>query len=125
VRVLWSLPQAAPALLRHLAAYVELAGYDLAQTQREVAESLVAFVIVAVSLFFAVLMGCAIVVALTWDTPHRVAAICWMAAGFVVIAIIAIVYRSSVLRAQAPMLASVRREWQEDRVILERILADE
>jgi uncharacterized membrane protein YqjE len=125
VRVLWLLPKAAPALLRHLAAYAELAGSDLAQTQRDIAASIVAFVVVAISLFFAVLMGCAAVVAATWDTPHRLMAILCMAGGFLVIAIIAMVYRANVVRAHAPFLASVRQEWQEDRVILERILSDE
>jgi uncharacterized membrane protein YqjE len=125
MRVLWLLPKAAPALLRHLAGYVELAGYDLKQTQREFAASLVAFVVVAVCLFFAVLMGCVAVVAVTWDTPHRLTAIVWMAGGFLGIAIIALIYRSSVVRDQKPLLASVRQEWQEDRVILERILSDD
>lgn len=125
MRVLWLLPKAAPALMRHLAAYVELAGSDLARTQRELAASIVAFVVVAISLFFAVLMGCAAVVAATWDTPHRLVAILCMAGGFVVIAIIAMIYRANVMRAHAPFLASVRQEWKEDRVILERILSDE
>jgi uncharacterized membrane protein YqjE len=125
MRVLWSLPKAAPALLRHLAAYVELAGYDLKQSQREFTANMIASVVVAVSLFFAVLMGCAAVVAVTWDTPHRFAAIAWMGGGFVLIAVIAMLYRASILRDQAPFLASVRQVWQEDRVILERILSDD
>jgi uncharacterized membrane protein YqjE len=125
MRVLWLLPKAAPALLRHLAGYVELAGYDLKQTQHEVAASLVAFVVVAVCLFFAVLMGCVAVVAVTWDTPHRLTAIVWMAGGFLGIAVIAVLYRSSLVRGQKPFLASLRQEWQEDRVILERILSDD
>jgi hypothetical protein len=34
------------------------------------------------------------------------------------------IYRSRAARERPPFLASVREEWQEDRVILERILAD-
>ena len=34
MRVLWSLPKAAPALLRHLGAYVELAALDLERAKR-------------------------------------------------------------------------------------------
>jgi uncharacterized membrane protein YqjE len=125
MRVLWSLPKAAPALLRHFAAYLELAGWDLAQTQRELAASLVAFVVVAVCAFFAVLMGCIAVLALTWDGPHRLSAILWMAAGFAFIACIALLYYSSLARTRSPFLASVRQEWRQDSVILEKILADE
>jgi uncharacterized membrane protein YqjE len=125
VRVLWLLPKAAPALLRHLAAYAELAGSDLEQTQRDIAASIIAFAVVAISLFFALGLGCAAVVAATWDTPHRLMAILCMAGGFLVIAIIAMIYRANVVRGHAPFLASVRQEWREDRVILERILSDE
>jgi uncharacterized membrane protein YqjE len=66
-----------------------------------------------------------LVVALTWDTPHRVSAIGWMAGSFLLVAIIALLYRSNVVSAQAPFLGTVRREWAEDRVILEKILAEE
>ena len=46
--------------------------------------------------------------------------------GFLVIAAAAAVYLSRLTRARSPMFAEVRREWQEDRVIVERILsADE
>jgi uncharacterized membrane protein YqjE len=112
-------------LLRHLAAYIELAGQDLARTQREVTAQLMASIVGAVSALFAVLMGCLAVVAYTWDTPHRVAAIAWMGGGFLVLAVGAAVYWSRVVREQSPFLASVRREWSEDRVILERILSSD
>ncbi|MGO8828847.1 MAG: phage holin family protein [Steroidobacteraceae bacterium] len=125
MRLLWLLPKAAPALLRHLAAYADLAGYDMARFERELAASIVAFVVVAVCLFFAVVMGCAAVLALTWDTPHRLAAIAWLGGGFLVVALIAIAYRLNLRRNHAPFMASVRGQWQEDKVILERILSDD
>jgi len=123
--MLWSLPKAAPALLRHIAAYVDLANLDLAGTCREIAAEFVASAVLAICALFAVLMGCLIVVALTWDTPYRVAAIACMGGGFLLLAILAAVYRSSIVRAKSPLLASVRQEWQEDRVILERILSSD
>jgi len=55
--MLWSLPKAAPVLLRHLAAYVELAALDVAKAQREITAQLLASAIVAVSILFALLMG--------------------------------------------------------------------
>jgi uncharacterized membrane protein YqjE len=125
MRVLWKLPKAAPALLRHIAAYIELAAYDLAQSRRDFAANLIASVIAGVAVFFTVLLACAAVVAATWDTPHRVTAIVWMAGVFLAVAVLALIYRSKAAKEQAPFLASVRREWQEDAVIFEHILSDE
>lgn len=125
MHVLWSLPKAVPALLRHLTAYVELAAWDLAQARRRLAARLIAFLIVAACLFFAVLMGCIAVLALTWDGPHRVSAIAWMGGGFLALAVIALIYRSSLARASEPFLGSVREEWRKDAVIFEKILADD
>ena len=84
----------------------------------------VALVVVALSLLLTALMGCAAVVAITWDTPHRLAAILGMGVFFLGLAAAAMIYRSRAARERPPFLASVREEWQEDRVILERILAD-
>ena len=125
MRLLWSLPKAAPALLRHVLGYVELAVQDVDQLQRDFGARLLAAVIVGICVFFLLLTGCLLVVALTWDTPHRVAAIVWMGVAFLVIAVIAVAYRFQVLSAQPPFLATVRREWHEDRVILDRILSPE
>jgi uncharacterized membrane protein YqjE len=119
------LPKAAPALLRHLGAYVELAAYDLEQAKRDAVSAIVVSVIVGVALLFAILMGCAAVIAVTWDTPHRLSAIAWMGGAFVALAVIAMIYRSKTAAGQAPFLDSVRREWKQDSVILERIIADD
>ncbi len=125
MRLLWSLPRAVPALLRHLAGYVELAGQDLEQSERDLGARLFAAAIFGCSLFFVVMSGCMLVVALTWDTPNRVRAIAWMVGGFVAIAVISGVYRSNIVSRQAPFLASVRREWRDDRVILDHILSSD
>jgi uncharacterized membrane protein YqjE len=125
MRLLWSLPKAAPALLRHVLAYVELAVQDLDQLQRDFGVRLFAGVIVGICVFFLLLTGCLLVVALTWDTPHRVSAIIWMGVAFLLVAVAAVASRFQVLSTQPPFLATVRREWHEDRVILERILSPE
>jgi uncharacterized membrane protein YqjE len=123
VRGLWLLPKAAPALLRHIGAYVELAGLDLARAQREIMAQMVAAAIVAICVLFAVFLICIGVIAFTWNTPYRIAAIAWMAGAFTLAAIAAALYRARAARDRAPLLSDVRREWQEDRVILERILS--
>jgi uncharacterized membrane protein YqjE len=125
VRLLWSLPKAAPAILRHLVAYVELAVEDLAQAQRDLGARIVASLLLGASLFFLLLIACLAVVAVTWDTPNRLSAIGWMGGAFFAAALIAGLYRSKVVNARAPFLGTVRREWAEDRVILDRILSDQ
>jgi len=123
MRLLWSLPKAAPALLRHFAAYIDLASLDLTRACREFVAEFVATAIMAVCGLFALLMGCLVVVACTWDTRYRVAAIAWTAGAFLVGGIAAAVYRTSVVRAKSRVLDSVRRQWHADRALLERILA--
>jgi uncharacterized membrane protein YqjE len=126
VRGLWSLPKAAPALMRHIGAYVELVGLDLARAQREITAQVIASAIAAVCVLFAVFMTCLGVVAYTWDTSYRVAAIAWMGGGFLVVAIVALIYGFSLARSRSSLFTDVRREWQQDRVLLERLLsADE
>jgi uncharacterized membrane protein YqjE len=73
--MLWLLPKAAPALLRHLAAYVELASLDLEVTRREFEAKIFASVLLGICALFLLLMICLLVVACTWDTPYRVTAI--------------------------------------------------
>jgi uncharacterized membrane protein YqjE len=124
VRVLWLLPKAAPALLRHIGAYVELVALELEQSRRDLTVNMLAAVVAGVCVFFAVLMGCVVIVALTWDTPYRVPAVAWTGGAFLAVAVLALIYRSKVIKHQPPFLAAVKREWQEDVVVLESILAE-
>jgi len=123
VRLLWLLPKAAPALLRHLLAYIELVSLDLARAQREFAEGLMMSAIVAICGVFAVFMACLAVVAYTWDTPYRITAIACMGGGFLVAGIAAAAYRSSALRARSELFGALRREWQADRALLEHLMS--
>jgi uncharacterized membrane protein YqjE len=111
--------------MRHIGAYVELVGLDLQRTQREITAQLVATAIVAICVLFALFLVCMGVIAFTWNTPYRVAAIAWMAGAFVAVAIGALIYRARISRDRSPMFSDVQREWQEDKVILERILSSD
>jgi uncharacterized membrane protein YqjE len=91
--------------------------------QRDFGARLVAAAIVGVSVFFVVLSGCLVVVAMTWDTPYRVAAMAWMGGAFLLVAVIAVAYGFQVVNRQTPFFGTVRREWRADRVNLERILS--
>jgi uncharacterized membrane protein YqjE len=125
VRGLWSLPKAGPALMRHIGAYVELISLDLARAQRELTAQIIAAAVLAICVLFALLMLCLGVVAYTWDTEYRIVAIAWMGGAFVVLAIIMAIYRARVARARSPFLADVKREWAQDRVVLEHFLSPE
>jgi uncharacterized membrane protein YqjE len=125
MRLFWSLPAAAPALLRHLVAYIDLAGLDLARAQRELAKELLASAVIVLCGLFALFLGCLAVVACTWDTPYRVAAIGWMGGGFLALAVAAALYRANVVRTKSPLFASVRQAWKEDRKLLDRILSSD
>jgi uncharacterized membrane protein YqjE len=125
VRGLWLLPKAAPALMRHIGVYIELIALDLARAQREITAQVLVAAVAAICMLFAVLMACMAVVAYTWDTAYRVATIAWMSGGFLVIAVVAVIYMSRLARARTPPLTDLKREWQEDRIILERILSSD
>jgi uncharacterized membrane protein YqjE len=124
MRVLWLLPKAAPALLRHIGAYLELLALDLEQSKRDLTMNILASVVAGVCVFFALLMGCVVIVALTWDTPYRVPAVAWTGGAFLAVALLALIYRSKVMKDQQAFLTLVKREWQEDVVVLESILAE-
>ena len=123
MRALWSLPKAAPALLRHIAAYVELVGLDLARAQKEIARSLVISVVAGLCVLLALLFGCFALIAYYWDSPYRVTAILSIGGVFALAAVLLFVYRASLARARSVFLGDVTQQWHEDRILLERILS--
>jgi uncharacterized membrane protein YqjE len=120
--VLWSLKRAAPVLFRHLSAYAELAEQDLGVSRRDLTQRLKAGLIFLVSANFALLMLCAGVVAATWDTPNRLFAIATLGTAFAILALVSGFYVGR--RSRNVAFASVRREWQQDRVILEEMFSE-
>ena len=109
--------------MRHIGAYVELVSLDLARAQRQMTAQVIAAAVIAICTVFALFMLCLGVVAYTWDTEYRVLAIAGMGSAFVVIALIMAIYRARVARAHSPLFADVKREWAQDRVILEHLLS--
>jgi uncharacterized membrane protein YqjE len=121
-RTLQSLQQAIPVLLRHLGAYLELAEQDMAATKVEAVARLRLIIVFSVSGFFAILMSCILVIALTWDTDNRVFAIVFMGCLFTALTAASGLYLAR-LRASKPFDA-VRREWRQDRELIDRLLAN-
>ncbi len=112
-------------LLRHLAAYAELASLDFARRQRELTSQGIALAVCIICVLFALFLGCLAVIAYTWDTPYRLAAIGAMGGGFLLIAIGAALYAFNVESAKQPLFRAIRDEWHEDRVLLEHLLSAE
>ena len=110
-----------PAILRHLQAYAEVAGEDARDAVAFLVQRLVALAIAVVAGFVALLMFCAWILVLAWDTPWRA----WVAAGLALgFAILAAVLAIPVLRRrEAPhglFFSRIRIELDRDRELLER-----
>jgi uncharacterized membrane protein YqjE len=125
VRALWSLPKAAPVLLRHVAAYAELIALDIARAQRELGATLLASILAGLCLLATLIFACIGIIAYYWDTPHRVTAIAWLAGAFLLVAVAALGYRARLAQRRSPFLADLRAQWEQDRVLLERILSSD
>jgi len=119
----WSLPKAAPILVRHLSAYAELAEQDLAVAQSQFARRLVALGVVFAAAVFTIAMVCLAVVAATWNTPNRMLAVYILLGFFAVTLGIALSQLTAVSARADALFSSVRREWALDRVLLDRMLA--
>ena len=117
-----SLPQAVPILLRHLLAYAELAEEDLQHFSRRAVGRLMAFAVALLGAIFVLFMVCVAVLAAVWDTPHRMAAIFWLLGFFVVLTVGALYAALGGMRDDTSMFAGVKKEWSQDRVILDRLL---
>jgi uncharacterized membrane protein YqjE len=117
-----SLPQAVPILLRHLLAYAELAEEDLQHISRRATGRLLALAVALLGAIFMLFMICVAVIAAVWDTPHRMAAILWLLGFFVLLTAGALYAALGRMREDTSMFAGVKKEWSQDRVILERLL---
>ena len=66
-----------PALLQHLDAYAEVAGEDVREVTAWVARRLLALLVAGACAFISLIMFCAWILVLAWDTPWRA----WAAGG--------------------------------------------
>ena len=77
------------------------------------------------SLHIAVLLGCAFLIAVSWDSQYRLWIIAGLLLAFAAVAVIS-VWRLGVVDAGAPgVLAQTAREWAKDRRLLEELLAQQ
>jgi len=120
LRMLQSFKKAIPILLRHLDSYVELVEQDLSVAMSVAASRIKALMLLSVSTAFAVLFACLLIVALTWDSDYRVLSIGIMTGAFALIAAASGAYFA---KRRAKPFASLKREWREDRALVQSFLS--
>jgi uncharacterized membrane protein YqjE len=125
VRTLGSESQLAPVLLRHLDAYAELAGEDLARGRAQIGLAAGGVLMLLASLLFTLEMLCLAAVAAAWDTPARMPVIFGLLSLFTILAAGALIHLRRLLRARTPVFEAVRREWEQDRRTLLSLLSGE
>ena len=110
-----------PAVLRHLEAYADLAGEDARDAAGVVARRLLALLIAAAAGFIALLMFCAWILVLAWDTPWRAWVAAGLALGFAIVAAgLAIPALRHGGKPHGVFFGRIRAELERDRELLER-----
>jgi uncharacterized membrane protein YqjE len=110
-----------PALLQHLDAYAEVAGEDVREVTAWVARRLLALLVAGACAFISLIMFCAWILVLAWDTPWRA----WAAGG------LALTFAAGAFALAWPALKRrpardavffprVRGEFRRDRELMER-----
>jgi uncharacterized membrane protein YqjE len=111
--------------VRQAGAYTDLILSDLDVSSRLVRRRVAWGATALLSVHLALVMGCALLVALSWNSQYRLWAIAGLFLGFVVVAA-ASVWRLGVVDAGAPgVLAQTAREWAKDRRVLEELLVQQ
>jgi hypothetical protein len=119
------LPRVLPLLVRHLTAYGELAGADMALLMRALAQRLVAAAVALLSVAFAVLTGCAWIVMGVWNTPWREPTLALMLLAFTGVAVSAAMLAMRRWPAGSEPLSRLRAEWHSDQLVISGLLATE
>ena len=114
-----------PAILRHLEAYADVASEDARDAAGVVARRLLALLIGAAAAFIALLMFCAWILVLAWDTPWRAWVAAGLALGFVIVAAgLAIPALRHGGKPDGVFFPRIRAELERDRELLERAFDD-
>lgn len=103
-----------PALVRHVLAYGELLSDEAADAARELRRRLLMALIVIAAGALAALMGCAWVIAATWDTPHRLQAVGGLCIGFTALALSALWLGGARAHGRPRPFSRLSAEWHED-----------
>jgi uncharacterized membrane protein YqjE len=115
------LPQIAPLVARHVAAYIELAAADARQQARLLSRRLIAAAVALLGTLFAVLLSCAWFVAAVWDSPWRSQAFAALIMLFAVIATVAALIATRRDDAIAETRANLQTEWTSDQNLIHEL----
>jgi len=111
--------------VRQAGAYTDLILSDLEVSSGLVRRRVACGIVAVLAVHLALVMTCALLVALSWSSPYRLWIIVGLILAFAFIAAVS-VWRLTVLEAGAPgVLQQTAREWAKDRRLLEQLLAQQ
>jgi uncharacterized membrane protein YqjE len=109
--------------VRQFGAYTDLIRDDLAVQSRLVRQRLLLGATALIAAQLVLVLLCGLVLALSWETPYRIAVLAGLLLVFLLAAAAAL-WRMRALDAQAPsVLQKTADEWAKDRRVLEELLA--
>jgi uncharacterized membrane protein YqjE len=111
-------PQVAPLVARHAAAYIELVAADAREQARLLLRRVLAILVALLGFSIAVLVSCAWLIAVAWNSPWRSQA---FAALILLFALVAALGASIAMRrtqAATAMRTNLQAEWAADRHLL-------
>lgn len=111
-----ALSRVVPAMLRHALAYADLLREETEDAMRVWRRRVLGLALGLLAGSLALLLGCAAVIAATWNGPHRVTAIIALCVTFAVIALLGFWYASADQAPGQPRpFERLRAEWDADR----------
>ncbi len=119
--MLESVQKVIPIVIRHLDGYVDLVEHDLSVAKKATVSRAKSLALLSVSVMFALLFTCLLIVAIAWDSDYRLLTIGLIAGGFVAVAIAS---GTLFVRQRQEPFASLKREWREDRALMKSILSN-
>jgi uncharacterized membrane protein YqjE len=115
------LPQIAPVVARHVAAYVELAAADAKQQALLLSRRLMAAAVALLGATFALLLSCAWIVATVWDSPWRSQALAALIMLFVVTAAVGALIATRRGDAASETRSNLQTEWTSDQNLIQEL----
>lgn len=112
----------ATVVVRHAGAYADLITSDLDSMWNGLVNRVWAGIILAAALLLTVMLGCAWIIAMTWNTGWRATVIAILATFFLGVAALAYRHLRSLGGRFPGALSLTARAWDQDRLLLEEVL---
>ncbi len=100
---------------------LRLLALELTEERDRVLALLVAALIACFFVFLAVVFGAMLIVADYWDTPYRLAAIGWLAAGALIVAVLAVLFFLYRVKKPTTLFNHSLSEFEKDRKAVETL----